>query len=159
MPLFTQEVNSLDKYEDNKELIHEMIKDFEKEFSSVFPKMLQFMLPDSSDRNIATLFKEHIVGKRTRQFYLIMDAGQVAGFVDIYVLIKEKGLHVAGLFVREEYRQKGIAGTILDQLFEKGKSEKFKFIKLNVSPQNRTAYKLYKSKQFNSYTHAMYREL
>ena len=69
------------------------------------------------------------------------------------------GYLVDGLFVLEEYRNGGIATSLLEEGFRILKEKNVKFIDINVLVQNKNAIELYQKLGFNDVIRGMSREL
>lgn len=71
--------------------------------------------------------------------------GEDAGF--LHLILHEKGVLLQGIGVREEFRKRGIGGSLLDNALEFAQ-EKNSDILLKVKPSNTDALNLYAKKGF-----------
>ena len=95
----------------------------------------------SEDAKILNYFKYMIRQKYNFLLGYYID-NNIVGFTFIKGIDKETAL-LDGLYVEEEYRNKGIATELIKTAFETCKNNKIKFLDVNVMYQNKEAQSFY----------------
>lgn len=95
----------------------------------------------SEDAKILNYFKYMIRQKYNFLLGYYID-NNIVGYAFIKGIDKETAL-LDGLYVEEEYRNKGIATELIKTAFETCKNNKIKFLDVNVMYQNKEAQSLY----------------
>ena len=95
----------------------------------------------SEDAKILNYFKYMIRQKYNFLLGYYID-NNIVGYAFIKGIDKETTL-LDGLYVEEEYRNKGIATELIKTAFETCKNNKIKFLDVNVMYQNKEAQSLY----------------
>lgn len=95
----------------------------------------------SEDAKILNYFKYMIRQKYNFLLGYYID-NNIVGYTFIKGIDKETAL-LDGLYVEEEYRNKGIATELIKTAFETCKNNKIKFLDVNVMYQNKEAQSLY----------------
>jgi predicted acetyltransferase len=154
MPILTKQVTAASYDEFSKEL-HQMLKDHFEEQKTYIPKVLEDpALGKVQDEYIKDLKK--IVSARDKQMYLIYEAETIVGLLQISYTVTNKVISIDQFFIKKDFRNKGISGTVLESFISESKKLKFKAITINAFTLDRTRYKLYKTLNFNSHTHVMF---
>ncbi len=94
-------------------------------------------------------FKAAIEGNPCIDLYILEYGGEIAGYSAVALTFTTEGggktVWLDELYIREKYRGKGLGSEFLDYL----KSDKsIKRIRLEITPENEGAKRLYKSKGF-----------
>lgn len=73
--------------------------------------------------------------------------GFLYGFIDDAIFIEKEAI-LDALFVKEEYRSKGIATSLIEEFKNWCKENKVKYLNVNVINENTQAFKLYQKNGF-----------
>jgi ribosomal protein S18 acetylase RimI-like enzyme len=94
----------------------------------------------------------------TDSCYIAVSDGQILGDItvtyiskDEYATVKDERVYLSGLFVKEEYRNKGIGTALLKHVMDEMKRKKYRQATILVDAENMTAKKLYINSGFILY--------
>lgn len=111
----------------------------------------------SSFREESLFPKDMWIERLRKQYVYSFGAFDKTNLIGIVILVlnpRKKISHVAeihSMYIKPNYRQKGIAKSFLEYVFLVAKQNGVEMIKLEVVTTNMFAYKLYKSVGFESY--------
>ena len=131
-------------------------------------KMLTQLIQDESnyDSNINKKYKvEHYYENRKDNTKLLFAydgekvVGYVFGIIDNSEAYLNNKLLIDALFVKEEYRKKGIAKKLMSEIEKWGKENNAKIAELTVCKENEKALNLYNSLGFETIVYRMNKKL
>lgn len=157
MPNFTVQVtkSNLEKY---KKELSDMRAAATKEETAFLPKFAQARVAkeQTSDKYLTDLVKSPATG----QIYVVIEEATIVGFIELATDRKAESLIIKQMFIKPDFRNKGLRGWVLDTLIERVKTTKnLKHLEVVALTQDRTTYKLLKKYDFNSHTHLMYLDI
>ena len=122
-----------------------------KEVGLLFNLYRQFYKYKSEIKESTRYIKERISKKESTIFLCYYDK-EPAGFVQLYETFDSlninKKLILYDLYVKKEFRQKGIAKSLMNIAKKFGKKNKIKLIELSTAITNKKARSLYKSLKY-----------
>lgn len=134
----------------------EKLKEIKKEFYLWECKQDKKLCPKFADRNLGIR-----LGKNLRQnnviFFIAIENGEILGYSGAEIeknmpCYKEKLKgHLFNLYVRPEYRKKGIAKSLIKKVLLWFKKNKIKEIELYTGANNHKAQNLYKKSGFEEH--------
>ena len=85
----------------------------------------------------------------------------LVGYIYVYETVSNniKGLFIDGLYVESEYRNKGIAKELINEIILEAEKREAKFIDIKVMSKNEVAKHLYESLNFNEFKVMLRKEM
>ena len=117
---------------------------------------------------VKNVYKEYLkkdLESKYREVFMALDGKKIVGLVvgRIYRSLKvtgyERRVSLGNLFVKPEYRKKGIAKKMMSSFIEWCNSENIKTITLSVYPQNTHVHELYSKVGFEDFCITMHKKL
>lgn len=84
---------------------------------------------------------ENELNNETSHFFVAVEDGEVIGYIGMSAVIDEG--YIFNVAVRENFRKKGVATALINELVTFGKKNNFSFITLEVRESNEPAKSLY----------------
>ena len=123
--------------------------------------------PKEFKRNTLNKVKEHLTNNGMYDHYLYMENDNIIGFISLRVCDRKetnlfkaiKFLDVVEIYVKPEYRIKGVATKMLDFAKKLAKKEKCKAMMSTVHEFNFKSFYLFSKNGFKATNHRMIKEL
>ncbi|MFH1238139.1 MAG: GNAT family N-acetyltransferase [archaeon] len=125
--------------------IRNYTKEDKKEIIQMVSEILKEMF--NGDPEEFKILKEFNVTKNYIYYLVVVIGNKIVGIGALKKLTKKK-VKIKRLYIMEDYRRKGIAQKILDQLIQFAKEQKFKQILFNTYPIMENARKFHKRNGF-----------
>lgn len=117
-----------------------------------FPKVSKKVMRDDmikKQRSRRAKMKKSIINKKN--YYLIAEEkGEIIGFGHAYIKSKDTGI-LESIYIKKQYRRKGIGKKIAKELIKWLKKKKFKYIESNALIKNKASLKLQEKMGFKPY--------
>jgi aminoglycoside 6'-N-acetyltransferase I len=154
----SQEIRLIQQ-KDEQELKN-LVKEF-KQYESTFEEAFR-----TSDESVNQLYNSELIGEGNNTYVYEIE-NNLAGFItfhetsknDLLITDPIPALYIAGLFVRSEYRKRGIAKGLMEIAENYAKSKNIKFIKLIMFSNNSLARKFYSELGYDDYETTLIKEL
>jgi len=106
-----------------------------------------FLTPNKKllDSDVVSFIREKKKGQYWN--YIIWHKNKIAGYID-FELLKEKRGHIAGIYIKPEFRRKGFATKALDFALEIFKKQGCRLIYANIFSNNKPIKLLFENKGF-----------
>lgn len=143
----------------------------EKDEAKKCDELLQKLILDEKkyNKNIDENFKvenyfENVIQNEENILLAYFDDGnesKLAGYIFVKQIKDDNtlGYLFDGLYVEEDYRQKGIAQNLIDSALELLEDKDISFINVNVMYENEVARRIYNSAGFKNFSLTMRKEL
>ena len=140
--MFIKEVDNIEEAIKCDELLTKLIIDEKKYNSNI-----------SDDVNINN-FYPNIYNKDNNKLFIAIDDNNIIGYIYIKLISTDgidnnKELLIDALYVDEDYRNKGIATSLINKVKDYAKENNIKYISINVLDKNIKAKNLYNKLGFN----------
>lgn len=134
----------------------EQIKKIRTEFYLHQTKLDNLNEPNWIKRGLGIATSKALKSKR-HIFFIAEDKGKIIGYcsgvidkLPRWLKLKKKG-HLYNVFVKKEYRKKGIGKKLMFSVIDWFKQNKISWIQILVYSKNKNAYKIYKKLGFKDY--------
>jgi ribosomal protein S18 acetylase RimI-like enzyme len=128
-------------------------------------KVNKDMIPINKSKEDFYKYLKKDLESKYRAVFIALDGKEVVGIIigriyrSLKVLGYERRASLGNLFVKKEYRKKGIAKKLINALTKWCKKEEVKKITLSVYPQNTHIHEMYSKNGFKEFCTIMHKKL
>ena len=135
----------------------EFMKEHDKNVLKENERLDFFIKRKDNSKEIFSEFVEKNIKSKNSEIFLAEVENQIVGFCqmlikdEIPVFKIEKYGYISDLFVKKEYRKKGISTKLKDMAFDWFREKGMKFVSLGMYPDNIESHEIYKKWGFFDY--------
>lgn len=110
------------------------------------------------DNYIVNNYFENLYTKNNNILYIALEENKIIGYIYVRIITSDNGPEIEheslidGLYVLEEYRNNGVATSLIEKAKKWSISKGVKYISLNALCKNDNALSLYKKEGFNDFS-------